>query len=273
MSLRNTVRSLPALMRVGFAEAVAYRAELFVWVLATTMPLIMLALWTAVARDAPVTGGGRNYGQAELTAYFLSTFIVRQLTGSWVAWEISMDVRQGALSMRLLKPVHPLFAYAVGNLAALPMRLVVAIPIAIAMLAAVGHRQLTSDPVLWVLFAFSLLGGWLVTLSINLAIGSLALFLESSAKVMDVYLAAFFVMSGYIVPIALFPAGVRAAADVLPFRYQIGLPVELMTRAYEGQREVALGMLGRQWLYVVALMLVTALVWRRGLRRFEAYGG
>ena len=50
---RRSPRAFPTLLRVGFAEAVAYRAELLVWVLATTMPLVMLALWTAVARTRP----------------------------------------------------------------------------------------------------------------------------------------------------------------------------------------------------------------------------
>ena len=31
MSLRSTVRALPTLFRVGFAEMVAYRAEMLVW--------------------------------------------------------------------------------------------------------------------------------------------------------------------------------------------------------------------------------------------------
>ena len=98
--LRKSARALPTLMKVGFLEAVAYRAELLVWVLSTTMPLIMLALWSAVARDAPV---GR-FGQTDFVAYFLATFIVRQLTGAWVAWQMSFEVRTGTLSMRLLRP-------------------------------------------------------------------------------------------------------------------------------------------------------------------------
>ena len=44
----------PTLLRVGLAAAVAYRAEFLVWMLSTTMPLVMLALWSAVAREAPV---------------------------------------------------------------------------------------------------------------------------------------------------------------------------------------------------------------------------
>jgi len=33
MSARNTIRAFPTLLKVGFSEAVAYRAEMFVWVL------------------------------------------------------------------------------------------------------------------------------------------------------------------------------------------------------------------------------------------------
>ena len=127
MSLRNTARALPAMMKVGFAEAVAYRAEMLVWMLSTTMPLVMLALWSAVAAEAPV---GR-FGQAEFTTYYLLMFIVRQLTGAWAAWQMNYEVRTGALSKRLLRPISPVASYAVENLSALPMRSMVAVPMAV----------------------------------------------------------------------------------------------------------------------------------------------
>jgi ABC-2 type transport system permease protein len=38
-------RLYPQLLRTGFAEAVAYRAEFVVWMMTTTLPLVMLALW------------------------------------------------------------------------------------------------------------------------------------------------------------------------------------------------------------------------------------
>lgn len=269
MSVRSTARAFPTMMRIGFSEAVAYRAELLVWVLATTMPLIMLALWTAVARDAPV---GR-FGQSQLTAYFLVTFIVRQMTGSWAAWSLNMDVRQGTLAGRLLRPVSPLAHYAIEGLAAMPLRVVVALPVAIILLATVGAREVTHDPALWAIGVAALVGAWLITVLVNLVIGCLALFIESSAKVMDLYLAGFFVMSGYLVPIDLFPQRVRAIGDWLPFRYQMGLPVEIVTRAYDGHAALALGMVARQWALVAVLAALTAVVWRRGLARFAAYGG
>jgi ABC-2 type transport system permease protein len=254
-------------MRVGFAEAIAYRAEMLVWVLSTTMPLIMLGLWSAVAADAPV---GR-FDQKDFLAYFLATFIVRQLTGAWVAWQMSFEVRTGTLSMRLLRPVHPMVSYAVENVAALPLRLVVALPVAVLALILLGTHSVPHSPLLWAVWAAAVLGGWLITFLANAVIGCLALWTGSSIKLMDVWLVAFMVFSGYLVPVELFPGPLRAVVAWLPFRYQIGFPVEVMTGAYA--LPAALAMLAKQWAFVLGLFLLATVVWRRGLRRFAAYGG
>lgn len=267
MSLRSSVRAFPVLLKTGFLEAVAYRAEMFIWVLSTTMPLIMMALWTSVARDAPV---GRFQG-ADFVSYFLATFVVRQLTGSWAAWEINFEVRQGTLAMRLLRPISPLWSYAAENLGALPLRLVVAVPVTLLAVSLVGTRVLPPDALGWVAFFLALLGGWLITFLANVLLGTLSLFMESSLKVMDVWLAFFFVFSGYLYPVELFPPSLQAVASWLPFRYQIGLPVELMTGMHRGSEMWSL--LLRQWLWVAALFGLGQLLWRRGLQRFAAFGG
>ncbi|HEX8793246.1 MAG TPA: ABC-2 family transporter protein [Polyangiaceae bacterium] len=268
MSVRATVRAFPTLLRTGFADAVAYRAEMIVWILATTMPLVMLALWTAVAQNQPI---GR-YGQAQFVAYFLATFIVRQLASSWAFYEMNFEVRNGTLAMRMLRPVHPLWAYAAESLASMPFRALVSVPFAIVALAVVGRDAVTHDPGAWALWAVSILGAWLITLSVNLVIGCFAFFMESSMKLMDAWLVFFFVLSGYLIPIELFPGRLRAIVDWLPFRYQIGLPVEIMTGVHTSYAEI-LQLLARQWGWVVLGLGATYLAWRRGLRQFAAYGG
>jgi ABC-2 type transport system permease protein len=266
MSIRNSLRTTPAMLKVAFAEAVAYRAEMFVWILSTTMPLIMLALWAAVAREAPV---GR-FGEKEFVVYFLVTFIVRQLTSAWAAWQMNFDIRQGTMSMRLLRPVHPLISYALENLAAAPMRMVLVVPIAIGVWVSLRPPMPTSAET-WLLIPFALVGAWSISFLANTVVGCLAFFLESSVKAMDVYLALFFVFSGYLIPVELFPKGLALVANLTPFRYQIGFPVELLSGAHTF--ESALPLLLRQWVWVAALLGLTSLLWTRGLKRFAAYGG
>src|SRR5690349_10668126 len=115
------ISKFPAMLRVGFASMVAYRAEIVIWILTTTMPLIMYSVWSTIAREAPL---GR-FDERTFAGYFLVSMIVRQLSGSWVVWELNEEIRSGRLSVSLLKPVHPFWLLAAENLSAIPLRVLV----------------------------------------------------------------------------------------------------------------------------------------------------
>lgn len=263
----RTLRAMPTLIRVGFAEAMAYRAELVIWILTTTMPLVMLPLWMAVAETGPV----RGFTGDDFVAYFLATFVVRQVTSAWASWTINYEVRTGTLALRLMRPIHPFWTYAIENLATIPLRLAVAGPTAVVALVWTSHERLATEPAMLVIFVASLIGAWAITFLAHVAVGTLSLWTQSSIRLMDVWTAGFFVFSGYLVPIALFPDVLRGLPEWLPFRYQLGFPVEVITRALSIDQ--ALSMLARQWIYVVLLAGICVVLWRRGLRRFQAYGG
>jgi len=263
----RTLRAFPTMLRVGLAEAVAYRAEFLVWLLSTNMPLVMLALWTAVARDGPVGG----YTQAGFAAYYLAALVVRLMTGAWVIWEMNFEIRQGTLAFRMLRPVHPLVAYAAENLSAMPVRLAVSAPVALLALFVVGGSHVTHDPLLLALFPLTLLGAWLITYLAMAAVGTLAFWFDSATSLFDVWLGLFGVLSGYLVPLSLYPRWVEELSRWLPFRYMLAFPVELVTGAMS--RTQALAQLAVQWGFVAVLFLVAAGMWRLGLRRFSAFGG
>lgn len=263
----HTLRAMPTLLRIGFAEAVAYRAEFLVWVLAYTTPIIMLALWSEVAREAPV---GR-FGEREFQAYFLATLIVRLATGAWVVWEMNTEVRQGTLQKRLLRPVHPLLTYWTENVAALPMRFIVVVPIVTATLLWLGVDILTRDLVQWLIVPLSLLGAFLLTFLAMAAIGTLSLYWESSIAVFDLWLGLYTVLSGYVMPLELFPEQVRALIGFLPFRQMLAFPVENVLGLID--RKEALTDLGLQWSWVLLFLALALGLWRAGMKRFGAYGG
>jgi ABC-2 type transport system permease protein len=266
-AVRGTLAALPAMLRVRFSETLAWRAELLVWVLAYTMPLIMLALWTAVAREAPV---GR-FGEQEFRAYFLATLVIRMLVASWVVWEMSFEIRQGQVAGRLLRPVHPLVSYAAQQAAAVPLRIVMATPIAVAALAWIGPGALTDDWRQLAVLPLALLGAWLLTFSVMALIGSLAFFWESALGVFDVWLGLYTVFSGYVMPLELFPPALRAAAEWLPFRAMLSLPVEAVLGLATWEETVRA--LGVQWAWAALFVAGAVLVWEAGARRYSAFGG
>lgn len=266
-----SLRAIPTLLKVGFAEAAAYRTEMIVWVLSTTMPLVMMLLWTSIADVAPVMGqAGASWSSSTFVGYFLCVFIVRQLVAAWAAWEINFEVRQGTLALRLLRPLHPLIAFATSNLAYLPMRTLVTLPVAIFLVAT--HRDsLSSDWRLWALFPFTVFGAWLINFLVNVAVGALSFSVDSSLRVMDLWFALFFVFSGYLVPLDFFPQWLRDVSAWLPFRYVLSLPVELMTGKVTFDE--ALGLVLRQVAFISGLAVLAGTMWTRGVSRFQAFGG
>jgi ABC-2 type transport system permease protein len=263
----RTLRALPTLLRIGVAETVAYRAEFLVWILTTTQPLIMLGLWTSVAREAPFA----SYSSANFVAYFLACLIVRQLTGNWVAWQMSEEVRSGAMAMRLLRPLHPFFAYAASHAAAIPFRSFIALPVAFVLLASSGASVLSTDPVQLVLLVPSILLAWLITFALMFAIGALAFFLTQTMAIANLYFALFSLFSGYMMPINLLPPWIAALARWLPFRFMLSAPVELMTQSLDRAHLVRL--LGGQLAWTAILLAIALALWRAGVKRFEAVGG
>jgi ABC-2 type transport system permease protein len=263
----RAARAFPALLRVGLSEVVAYRAEFLVWILTTNMPLVMLALWHAVAADGAV---GR-FGQREFTTYYLGVLAVRLLTSNWVAWEMSMQIREGTLAAKLLRPIHPLYAFAAQHLAAVPMRALVISPIVALLVYTGGGRLVGHDLALAAVLVAALLGAWLLNFFMMVLLGALAFFIESALGVFELWIAVYAIFSGYLIPLEALPVWVRGAAAVLPFRFMLAFPTEVLAGLVERRHAVAL--LGWQWLYVAGAATAALTLWRAGVRRFSAFGG
>ncbi len=262
-----SLTKLASVMRVGAAAALAYRGEFLVWILTTNMPLVMIALWTRVAADGPV---GRFDGRG-FAVYFLTVLLVRFLTGSWVVWELTFAIRDGSLQTRLMRPLHPFAHYAAENLAQMPLRLVVAAPIAATLLAVAGRTGLSRDPVQWALVPLTLAGSWAVLYSAMLTVASLSFFADSALSVWELWMAAGYVFSGYLAPLELLPETVRRLAQWLPWRATLALPVESIAGLID-RRETLRG-IGLQLAWAAVFSASATALWRRGLKRYESFGG
>jgi ABC-2 type transport system permease protein len=132
-------------------------------------------------------------------------------------------------------------------------------------------RLLRHDGVLLLVLLASLVGAWLLIFFSMVLMGSLAFFMESALGIFELWLGVHAILSGYLVPLEALPHWVRGAADVLPFRFMLGFPVETLVGLLD--RHEALHALAAQWGYIGLFALAALGVWRAGLSRFSAYGG
>jgi ABC-2 type transport system permease protein len=260
------LRAMPELFRIGFAGAVAYRAEMVIWILSATMPLIMLALWNAVAAGGVVAG----LDQTAMARYFAANLVVRQLTSSWVVWELNWEIRTGRLSPKLLRPVNPLWNSALQNLAVLPFRILILLPMLAALLW--WRPELARLPELWEVPAFlvSVAMAWTLAFATQCAFAMLAFWIDQSMGVWGLYFGIWMVFSGYIAPLRMFPASIRDVLGYLPFRAMLSVPTELLAGMMTPAQAVPA--LGLQLGWVAVMIGVSGLLWTRGVRRYGAFG-
>lgn len=265
-SAAHALRALPTMVRVSMADHFAYRAEMAIWILTSTMPLIMLALWNAVVADGAIMG----FGAEEMARYFTATLICRQLTGAWVLWELAFQIRTGALSAALMRPVHPLLTHAVWMITAMPYRLAILSPLVVGL--AVWRPDLVTWPG-WpaaALFVWTIGVAWLTTFLTQVAFGAMAFWLDKVEGPFGVWFSVWMVASGYLAPLSLFPPALQGALSWSPFRGLLALPVELLggfLRPEDALFDVAVQ---GAWLLVTAA--VASALWRAGLRRYGAFG-
>ena len=126
-----------------------YRASLVIWTIGQVLePLVYLIVWSVVANSSGGSIG--DYTTADFAAYFIVLMLVNQVTYTWIMYEFEHRVREGILSVALLKPVHPIHSDIADNISSkiitLPIMIAIAIIFTFAFHASVsGNEEVECD--------------------------------------------------------------------------------------------------------------------------------
>ncbi len=259
------LRAMRALLAVTIAEFAEYRALTFIWMLAGTLPIIMMFVWIGAAGTGEVAG----YDAADFARYFMLAFLTGQLVQVWVIWSLDEQIRLGRMSILLVRPIDPFWALVAHNLIGNGTRLPIALAVTAIDLALGG--AFTGLP--WhrlPLFALSLAGAWMIAFNLNYALGLLSLWTDRAIALEGWYYVVSTVLAGELFPLDLLPADLRAVVDCTPFPYIVNVPVEIMTGGMT--LDEAATALAIQLLWALAFIAAHRLLWRLGLRRYGAVG-
>ncbi|MHB0877183.1 MAG: ABC transporter permease [Anaerolineae bacterium] len=255
-------------LRTTMIVQLQYRAAVVIWLIEMVLePLVYLIVWGTVAR---ASGGSLGtYTTGGFAAYYVALMVVNHLTFTWIMWEYEYRVRQGAYNAILLRPVHPIHADISDNVAYKLLTSLIMLPTAAAMWLLFDA---TASPPLWAMLAFvpALFLSFLARFLLEWTLATAAFWTTRVEALNQVYFVAFLFLSGQIAPLSLMPAAVRTVASVLPFRWLVSFPVELLLGRLT-PADAVIG-LGAQLLWTGLALGILAFVWRRGVRRYSAVG-
>ncbi|RJQ83939.1 MAG: ABC transporter permease [Desulfobacteraceae bacterium] len=254
------------LLKVNWRVLIEYRVGMLIWMLANTLPLVMLAVWLSIAEAGPVGG----YGPLEFTAYYLALLAVRQFTAVWVAWELDYDIRLGELSSKLLKPINPIHNHIAMHLGDKLFRMLTIVPIILMVMLWLPGLPLRHDWITVGLFCFSTLAALAMRFLTQYAIGLLGFWTTQSLAINEMVYAGMLMFGGIIAPLEIFPPALFAWTQYLPFRYMLSLPVEILMGRIGGAALAAA--LGQQIVWLLLCLAFYRTVWRKGLKHYSAVG-
>lgn len=249
VSITLTNRAWVALLQVG----------------AITPPIVSLIVWTgAIARGAtPPVPADR------IVSWFVLVGVVSVITSSWTGPFLAEDIRTGGLSIWLIRPCPALVPLVANNLAEKAVKLVVLLPM-IGALALLLRDQvhLPTDLRIWAAALVALGCAAILAFVVDVLVGSLAFWFEDVGGIQRVVGLAQRVLSGAVVPLMLLPETVQGAIRLQPFRFTLAFPLEVLSGTASTTWPDWAAMAG----WTGGSLGVLALVWWRGVRRYEGAG-
>ncbi|HRF97327.1 MAG TPA: ABC-2 family transporter protein, partial [Aggregatilineales bacterium] len=92
-----------------------------------------------------------------------------------------------------------------------------------------------------------------------------------NGTLVQMYFLMMLFFSGRIAPLELLPDFMRQVAFILPFRWIISFPIEVLL-GWVAPQDALVG-IGIQFAWVVALTLLAIGIWQMSVRRYSAVGG
>lgn len=258
-----TFRKARVLLVAYYAYMLEYRAELFLWALSGTLPLILMGVWTEAAQ-----GGKFGLSPADFVRYFLAVFIIRQFTVVWVIYEFEKEVVEGKLSPRLLQPLDPVWHHVTSHLSERLARL----PFALAL---VGLFFILYPQARWVpplgnflLFLLTLILAFTLRFLIQYTFALFAFWTERATAIENFWFLFYLFLSGMIAPLEMFPEPVREVVLWTPFPYLIHFPAALLIGLPVNVVQGFFVMLG----WTLLFFILNRWLWRRGLKQYSGMG-
>lgn len=266
-TLALRARQWKALFGIYLQDGLAYRAQGFIWVLTDAVTaFIMPQVWMAAGQGKTIAG----YSPGDFVVYYLCMLMLTSFITSHFMWDISWEIKDGAFSSHLIRPIPYMQFMLVRNFAWRLIRSGLFLPWFILFLWAYStHLAGASFNFGWE-FWLSVVLGHVSSVTLVVALAMIALFTEEAQSIFELYYVPAMFLSGQLFPVDVMPGWVQTIAAWMPFYYTVGGPTAILTgRADAAQTTHILLM---QVVWIAAALVLYTLLRKAGLKRYTGVG-
>jgi ABC-2 type transport system permease protein len=275
------LRTWWTMLKISLEERLVYRGDFALGTLMRFLPIVtQVFLWTAVF-SATSRGDIAGYSRNDIVAYYLLTMLTRAFSSMpGLATGIARSVRDGSVKKFLIQPVdYVSFLLAARVAHKLVYYAVAALPFALVFFLCRSYFPPIPDATTIAAFLVSLVLSFLLGFFMEATLGMLGFWFMEVSSIVFGYMLVQYLLSGHMFPIDLLrtvPTGISGVslADVvhwLPFEYTAYFSSAIWLGKVRGADLVTSLAIEAGW--VVVMAVACRIAWRRGTRRYSAFGG
>ncbi len=260
------------IFQMGLEYALEYRFDFLFSMISCIFPIIIqFFLWSAIYLQ-PGASIDNGYTYEQMILYTLTAGFVSKLVIGGFEYEINEDIKNGGLNKYLIRPVHYMRYYFFSFLGKkVPSAVILLSAVAITTGVAGIALKTAISPVHILFFLVSLVLALILNFCLMFCIAMYSFWVTDVSKLFGTISIVLVVLSGGVFPMDLFGNVVRTVSHILPFCYTTQFPTDILTGRLS-QNAIVSG-IAIQLLWIVLLVFIGSLLWKKGLKRFISAGG
>ena len=233
----------------------------------------MLSLWRTIYANNSGAGGHNGFTLAQMVFYYILVAVVDVFTAvNEDDWQIAADIREGNISQFLLKPVdylwYRLCLFFSGRVTFIMMA---GVPLAVFVFCFRNYFVGPASGNALAAFICSLVLTALLQFFLSYSMALLAFWVLEISTFIFILFAFEYLASGHLFPLDMLPPTLQHILAFTPFPSMLYVPIGIYMGKISGNG-VALGLL-TQLFWVVVMYALARFMWRRGIRKYAAFGG
>jgi ABC-2 type transport system permease protein len=267
------------IFRIALEERLVYRGDFALGTLMRFLPIVtQIFLWWAIFEA--VGEGSRDQGTIvgytfqNMVAYYLLTMVSRAFSSMpGLASGIALQIRNGEIKKFLVQPVD-LIGFTLLNRIAhkLAYYSVAALPFAFVFYLCRGYFvDGWPEPHILAAYGSALIMGFVLGYFLEVTIGLIGFWFLEVSSLLFLYMLLSFFLSGHMFPLDMLPQPWHSIVDLLPLKYLAYFPSAVFLGKIEGSELVRGLTIEAAW--IVALIILSRVMYQRGLKRYSGFGG
>lgn len=231
--------------------------------------LVLVLMWTVIYSNG--SESIRGFGVNEMITYILVGNLFMVAVRNFLPSYVSRDINSGKLSMYLVKPISYVKYIFFHELGRSSLATIVSIFSQVVVIAFFLDKFVFNLDVRYLVIIFLMVFlAFIIEFLLGFLIGMIAFWTdEVDGIATSIERAKKFFSGGYF-PLNILPVGIGTFIGYLPFAYSFFVPAQL----YLKKIDLVQGIQGLfvEIAWILVLLIIFWITWKRGLRRYEAVG-